>query len=121
MEVPKPSKVAGWSTEGSVFTLTDFLEDWVWSLLCIREWRVSSSDLEKRFSQEGKVHGKGFSPVCVRICRVWRWGMIVKLGTDACQQNIPGVLDERKPYHSRGRDTCRVLERPYLGGGEHQP
>lgn len=41
------------------------------SLLWIREWRVSSSEREKRFSQPGKAQTKGFSPVCVRMWRVW--------------------------------------------------
>lgn len=40
------------------------------SLLCILEWRVSSSEREKRFSQPGKVQANGFSPVCVRMWRV---------------------------------------------------
>ena len=40
------------------------------SLLCILEWRVSSSEREKRFSQPGKVQPNGFSPVCVRMWRV---------------------------------------------------
>ena len=38
--------------------------------MCMREWRVSSSEREKRFSQAAKVHTKGFSPVCVRMWRV---------------------------------------------------
>jgi hypothetical protein len=37
----------------------------------IRTWRVNSSDLENFFAQPGKVHWCGFSPVCVRIWRVW--------------------------------------------------
>ena len=37
--------------------------------MCMREWRVSSSEREKRFSQAAKVHTKGFSPVCVRMWR----------------------------------------------------
>ena len=40
------------------------------SLLWILEWRVSSSEREKRFSQPGKVQANGFSPVCVRMWRV---------------------------------------------------
>lgn len=40
-------------------------------LVWIRACRVSSSDREKRFSQPGKVHWWGFSPVWVRMCRVW--------------------------------------------------
>ena len=40
------------------------------SLLCILEWRVSSSEREKRFSHPGKVQANGFSPVCVRMWRV---------------------------------------------------
>lgn len=45
-------------------------------LLCIREWRVSSSERLKRFEHPGKVQAWGFSPVWVRIWRVWcsrRW------------------------------------------------
>ena len=45
-------------------------------LLCILECLVSSSDRLKRFEQPGKAQACGFSPVCVRICRVWcssRW------------------------------------------------
>ena len=41
------------------------------SLLCILEWRVSSSEREKRFSHPGKVQANGFSPVCVRMWRVF--------------------------------------------------
>lgn len=37
----------------------------------MRTWRVNSSDREKRFSQPGCKHWWGFSPVCVRIWRVW--------------------------------------------------
>lgn len=37
------------------------------SLEWMREWRVSSSEREKRFSQPRKVQAKGFSPVCVRM------------------------------------------------------
>lgn len=37
----------------------------------MREWRVSSSEREKRFSQAGKVQTNGFSPVWVRMWRVW--------------------------------------------------
>ena len=40
------------------------------SLLCILEWRVSSSEREKRFSHPEKVQANGFSPVCVRMWRV---------------------------------------------------
>lgn len=40
------------------------------SLLCILEWRVSSSEREKRFSHPGKAQANGFSPVCVRMWRV---------------------------------------------------
>ena len=48
----------------------------VWVLVpCILEWRVSSSEREKRFSHEGKVQTKGFSLVCVRIWRVCRKGL----------------------------------------------
>ncbi len=36
----------------------------------IRACRVNSSDREKRLSHPGWVHAWGFSPVCVRICRV---------------------------------------------------
>lgn len=39
--------------------------------LCMRECRVSSSERENRFSHPGYEHRKGFSPVCVRMCRVW--------------------------------------------------
>lgn len=48
------------------------------SLLCMREWRVSSSEREKRFSQPEKVQTKGFSPVWVRMCLVWE--RLEKLG-----------------------------------------
>ena len=41
------------------------------SLLCILEWRVSSSEREKRFSHPGNVQPNGFSPVCVRMWRVF--------------------------------------------------
>lgn len=41
-----------------------------WSAVWMRAWRVSSSEREKRFSQPGYVHPNGFSPVCVRMCRV---------------------------------------------------
>ena len=41
------------------------------SLLCILEWRVNSSEREKRFSHPRKVQGNGFSPVCVRMWRVF--------------------------------------------------
>lgn len=41
------------------------------SLLCILEWRVSSSEREKRFSHPRKVQTNGFSPVCVRMWRVF--------------------------------------------------
>lgn len=44
------------------------------SLLCILEWRVNSSEREKRFSQPGKVQANGFSPVCVRMWRVFGGG-----------------------------------------------
>lgn len=40
-------------------------------LLCILECLVSSSDLENFFEQPGYWHACGFSPVCVRMCRVW--------------------------------------------------
>jgi hypothetical protein len=40
------------------------------SLVWMRECRVSSSEREKRFSHEGNVQMNGFSPVCVRMCRV---------------------------------------------------
>lgn len=40
-------------------------------LECIRECLVSSSDLEKRLKQPGKLHWCGFSPVWVLICLVW--------------------------------------------------
>ena len=43
---------------------------WSWFVLWMRECRVSSSEREKRFSQPGNEHKKGFSPVCVRIWRV---------------------------------------------------
>lgn len=43
---------------------TWWVESW---LVWMRECRVSSSEREKRFSQPGKVHSKGFSPVCVRM------------------------------------------------------
>ena len=43
---------------------TWWVESW---LVWMRECRVSSSEREKRFSQRGKVHSKGFSPVCVRM------------------------------------------------------
>lgn len=36
-------------------------------LLCILEWRVSSSEREKRLVQPGNWQAWGFSPVCVRI------------------------------------------------------
>lgn len=39
-------------------------------LLCIRECLVSSSDRLNRLLQPGNWHACGFSPVCVRICRV---------------------------------------------------
>ena len=39
-----------------------------WILAC----RVNSSDRENRLSQPGWVQACGFSPVCVRIWRVWR-------------------------------------------------
>lgn len=41
-----------------------------WSLLCIRAWRVSSSERENRFSHAGNEQPNGFSPVCVRMWRV---------------------------------------------------
>jgi len=44
------------------------------SLLCILEWRVNSSEREKRFSHPGKAQAKGFSPVCVRMWRVFGGG-----------------------------------------------
>lgn len=37
----------------------------------IRTCRVNSSDREKRFSHPGNVHWWGFSPVWVRMWRVW--------------------------------------------------
>ena len=40
------------------------------SLLCILEWRVNSSEREKRFSHPRKVQANGFSPVWVRMWRV---------------------------------------------------
>lgn len=39
----------------------------VWILECL----VSSSDLRNRLLQPGNEHEWGFSPVCVRMCRVW--------------------------------------------------
>lgn len=36
-------------------------------LLCILEWRVSSSEREKRFVQPGNWQAWGFSPVWVRM------------------------------------------------------
>lgn len=39
----------------------------VWILRCL----VNSSDREKRFGHRSKVQRWGFSPVCVRMCRVW--------------------------------------------------
>lgn len=40
-------------------------------MVCILECLVSSSEREKRFSHAGKLQAKGFSPVWVRICRVY--------------------------------------------------
>ena len=64
---------ATWSFALPLVLWTGWLEPatpawWVVSwLLCMRECLVSLSEREKRFSQPGKVHSKGFSPVCVRI------------------------------------------------------
>lgn len=75
-ELPEKGVLSGSPPMGvnsSLCLVADFFEaaEWV-SLLWMREWRVSSSEREKRFSQPGKVQRKGFSPVCVRMCRVWR-------------------------------------------------
>lgn len=46
------------------------------TLLCILECRVSSSDRENFLLHPGKVQAWGFSPVWVRMCLVWcsrRW------------------------------------------------
>lgn len=42
-----------------------------WGEVWIRIWRVNSSEREKRFSHPGKLQWCGFSPVCVRMWRVW--------------------------------------------------
>lgn len=72
------ASAAGWTEEEADVTtvaaaaaalLAALLEELV-GFVCMRTWRVSSSDREKRFSQLGKVHACGFSPVCVRMCRV---------------------------------------------------
>lgn len=48
-------------------------------LLCILEWRVSSSERENRLLQPGNWQACGFSPVWVRMCLVWcssRWNAL---------------------------------------------
>lgn len=40
-------------------------------LVWMRKWRVSSSERLKRLTQPWKVQAWGFSPVWVRMCRVW--------------------------------------------------
>lgn len=49
--------------------LFELLAGFVWILTCL----VSSSDLENLFSQPGNVQAWGFSPVCVRMWRVYKF------------------------------------------------
>ena len=68
--------------------------------MCMREWRVSSSEREKRFSQAAKVHTKGFSPVCVRMWRV--------CGAVRCRACVRanGCADVR---NERGKGWCELV------------
>lgn len=63
--------------------LDKFLFRRLLGLVWMREWRVSSSRREKRLLQPGKEQEWGFSPVWVRICRVWcskRWKALSHMG-----------------------------------------
>jgi len=75
--------VSGDTEIGDPPTLDKFLLRREFGLVWMRECLVSSSDREKRLLQPGNEHECGFSPVCVRMWRVWcssRWKALSHMG-----------------------------------------